>query len=598
VLVSIGIVLCVTLRSEAQSVWPPAATVVTLNANGDGGSAGTIDPANESEFYAFTVVRGGRTIIQSTGGLDSHGVLYDGTGAVLARDDDAGTGDNFRIIRALGAGTYYVRVTSHLRASIGSYALLINAPIVASPDGNDTFRTASVVGLNGFGDAVRNGEIDPESDRDYYRFTVFHGGPMVVRTSGSVDTFGALYDSSRRFIASNNNAGSGANFQIAQTVSRGNYYVRVTSRGGSTGDYVLHINSSSAITPDGNDRFRLASVVGLNGFGDGVRDGSIEPADDVDFYRFTTLRAGTLVVDTTGGLNTHGVLYDSSRTELARDDDSGAGDNFEMTHSAPRGTYYVRVTSSGGGSTGDYRLRINGPGVVSVDGNDTFQTATVIGLDGYGDGNWAGTIDPAEDRDYYRFSVYQAGPTVVYTTGITDTRGVVYDRARAPLASDDDSGDGSNFRMVDWLGRGTYYVCVTSSGGAGTGDYVLHIDSTGATSPDGNDTIPLATYLPLDGFGDGAFGGEIDPATDYDFYRLVFLASGPVDLYTTGSLDSYGIFYDASGNIIARDNDSGTGTNFHVTSTVPHAGMYYVRVSSSGVSSTGTYTVAVDGPGL
>ncbi len=64
--------------------------------------------------------------IETTGDLDTFGGLYDRSGQRLEKGDGGGGGDNFRIVRTLGPGTYFVRVEGRDGAE-GLYALRVEA---------------------------------------------------------------------------------------------------------------------------------------------------------------------------------------------------------------------------------------------------------------------------------------------------------------------------------------------------------------------------------------------------------------------------------------------------------------------------------------
>jgi hypothetical protein len=88
---------------------------------GGGSASGQISSSTTTDADAFTfVLSSSATVtIESTGGTDVEAELYDQSGALLESDDDSGTSPNFKIIRSLAAGRYYVRV----KGSNGSYGL-------------------------------------------------------------------------------------------------------------------------------------------------------------------------------------------------------------------------------------------------------------------------------------------------------------------------------------------------------------------------------------------------------------------------------------------------------------------------------------------
>ena len=92
----------------------------------------------------------------------------------------------------------------------------------------------------------------------------------------------------------------------------------------------------------------------------------------------------------------------------------------------------------------------------------------------------SGRIDPATDKDYFRFALSSAGTLIARTSGDLDTVGTLYDRSGERLAEEDDTSAGLNFRIERRLASGTYFVAVESF--EGVGDYTLHLSTTGTGS--------------------------------------------------------------------------------------------------------------------
>ena len=72
-------------------------------------------------------------------------------------------------------------------------------------------------------------------------------------------------------------------------------------------------------------------------------NGDLESPNDVDYFTFTINGDGEVTIESTGSTDTIGILYDSEGRELQRDDDGGAGYNFNLSMDLAPGTYFVSV---------------------------------------------------------------------------------------------------------------------------------------------------------------------------------------------------------------------------------------------------------------
>lgn len=68
------------------------------------------DDRDDADVFTFTLASPQTLEIATAGDGDTRGALYDSFGNRLAVDDDGGAGGNFRIVKSLGAGRYFVRV--------------------------------------------------------------------------------------------------------------------------------------------------------------------------------------------------------------------------------------------------------------------------------------------------------------------------------------------------------------------------------------------------------------------------------------------------------------------------------------------------------
>ena len=96
-----------------------------------GSSSGRMDPGSDVDYFKVQVRKSGVLTVYTTGNLDTEGELQNSSGAILGRDFDDGSGNNFKIEQSLNSGTYYIKVESY-ESSTGSYT--IHASLIEGRD--------------------------------------------------------------------------------------------------------------------------------------------------------------------------------------------------------------------------------------------------------------------------------------------------------------------------------------------------------------------------------------------------------------------------------------------------------------------------------
>lgn len=195
---------------------------------------------------------------------------------------------------------------------------------------------------------------------------------------------------------------------------------------------------------------------------------SIAQAGEVDTYSFEVATAGTHVIETQGSTDVVTALYgpNDMAALITEDDDSGPGSNSRIERNLAVGTYYVRVRHYSGSSSGPYSISVRAsasqPGV---------QTLQVNGP------AVQGTISAANERDMYTFTLTSAGACTIETAGSTDCFLTLFgpDNPAAFIAQDDDSGPGTNSRLVLNLAPGAYFAQVRHYSPTGTGAYSISV---------------------------------------------------------------------------------------------------------------------------
>ena len=565
-------------RSGATDVEPNTETVGYLERTGD------------VDYFRVEVAEAGNLTVETIGTTNTFGYLQDAQGQQLAGNDDAGAGDNFRIVRQVTAGTYHVAVVgANGRTATGSYTLAVRfvAAGEATEHGNSRAR-ATGVAVN----TETAGALERAGDVDYFRLDVVEAGSLTVETTGTTDTVGYLQGAQGQYLAGNDNAGEGNNFRIERSVTAGVYHVAVVGANGrtATGAYTLAVRlaaTGGGTTEHGNSRDR-ATRVGLNT----ETAGALERAGDVDYFRFEVAEAGSLTVETTGATNTVGYLGGATGGWLSRDDDAGANGNFRIVRQVTAGTYYVAVVGANGRTaTGVYTLAVRfisggGGGGRADDHGNTRGQATRIGSNTIVEG----VLERRGDVDYFQLTVTRAGTLEVETSGTTDTFGYLGEATGRWLSQNDAGGWDDNFRIERQVTAGTYYVAVV--GGAGrtqTGAYTLATTLTVPPAPDDHgNTVERATGIGLN----STTAGSIEQVDDVDYFRVVITQAGTLTVETSGTTDTYGSLWVPTDGTWVLNDDAGVGRNFRIVEQVT-AGTYYVVVEGSHENALGPYTLHV-----
>ena len=283
---------------------------------------------DDVDYFRVVVEQRGTLYVWTEGDTNTNGRLLSDTDDIDS-DASSGQGSNFRIIRVLAPGTYFVRVSG----GTGQYTL--SASFIVDDHGDHRFTATAV-------------EPDSETpgylahfDLDYFRVEVAQRGTQTVWTTGTTDTLGSLL-SDTDDIYSNNDDGQGSNFYFWAVLNPGTYYIRVVDGvrfASATGHYTLF--TSFAVDDHGDDRF-TATVIEPESETEGYL-----ARGDVDYFRLEIANQGTLTLETTGGTDTSGSLH-SNTEDITRNYSGGQGDNFRIVRVLAPGTYFLRVSRGPG----------------------------------------------------------------------------------------------------------------------------------------------------------------------------------------------------------------------------------------------------------
>ena len=287
-----------------------------------------------------------------------------------------------------------------------------------------------------------------------------------------------------------------------------------------------------------------------------AHEGVLGTAEDVDYYRFEVTGLTEAVIYSRSELDTEARLFDSGGREVASDDDGGDGHNFRIVAFLNEGEYYLRINQY------SFGIGSKAGGKYELYGSESALSPEQLALDG---SLLEGVIEPGGGANYYRIEVTELTQAAIYTSGGLDTVGAVLDSEGRQIVSDDDGGEGRNFRVAPLLWPGEYFVrvapWVSSSGLSETGSYSLRAEGT----------LASIASLPLDG---SSKQGVLEEGEGADYFTLEVNELTEVAIHTT---DAFGIvvaLLDAKGREIRSDDGRLT--------VILRAGQYYARVAQAG----------------
>ena len=231
--------------------------------------------------------------------------------------------------------------------------LVAPAALAASPS------SCEFVGVN------VDGIVCPNDDVDWFPLQVPSRGSVeaVVETSDSLGAVVLTLENDEGREIAREGAAAGRDFRIEETVEAGTYHLRVTAfddydeEGTRVGSFALRVSHTPARDGSDRDDDTRADATPID-LGTDVRD-AIDPAGDVDWWRFDLPSRGEVVMGTTGGVDTVGRLVDASGNFEAENDDARNDLNFRIERTLDAGTWYVRVTGYSNNDTGSYTLRVD-----------------------------------------------------------------------------------------------------------------------------------------------------------------------------------------------------------------------------------------------
>jgi len=218
----------------------------------------------------------------------------------------------------------------------------------------------------------------------------------------------------------------------------------------------------------------------------------------------------------------------------------------------------------------------------------------------------SGLLERRDDVDAFRFTATASGTVTIdlNTTlfGNLDSVLTVYQNSTSSVIQTNDNVSGGKDSLLQFeaIAGQSYTMYVSSSGSNTSGSYRFTLTAAEPEpiwQPGEHITASSwsQTVLELNPFGDQSQSSHISQTLEKDLYKLAVNTSGSVAFsLETANLDGYVALYDADGNLVNWDYNSGYGDIVYFSDSVEALDSYYVLVGSFGEETTGSYTLSVN----
>ncbi len=331
-------------------------------------------------------------------------------------------------------------------------------------------------------------------------------------------------------------------------------------------------------TPTGAPTLALGSSI----------SGNLETGGDVDVLKIMLTAAGTVTVSSSGSTDVVGTLLSGTGATISSDDSSAGAPNFRLTYTATAATtLFVKVSGKTTTTTGGYGVTAAFSPVATAEGDiDVRNGLTSVPMDGSIDFGTRTVNGAALNRT---ITIANTGKAALAVNGVT-LSGAGFSIVTQPAKSVAAAKTTSFVVAFKPASAGPQNATLTiSSNDPDENPFTLSLtgNGQGGTDDDHGNTLATATVIRIP----SSTNGVISTGTDLDFFKFTLTASRTVTLRTTGSLDTWGTLYNATGRVLVEADDS-TDYNFSITRKLA-AGTYYVSVEGYSAADTGSYTLVV-----
>lgn len=429
-------------------------------------------------------------------------------------------------------------------------------------------------------DGLISGQLDDDNPRDVFYLDGLRGEVIrfeLTATDGDLDPVLGVFDNDGQLTLFHDDSAGTTGVSLDLTMERtGRYFVVVArfgySLGRTSGAYDLRMTRAGVVSEAGSTLRYGDSVIG-----------AISNAKAEVYYTFQAEQGDILtiaMVRSSGTLDPFLRVVDGDRFVIAENDDQHSETRNARIDGLviQRGGTYIVMATRYDDSAGSFVLSIE-----EAEHSGTGNTRLAPLPIGYGETRTS-TLGHQQYERYYAFSASADDVITIDMArgndGDLDSYLILADSAFAPIAEDDDSGDGQNSRIIDFRvpSDGKYHIIATrydGNAGATSGEYLLKLelldDPLVKVPPD---TVSLE-------FGSSVTGNisEQNPQDVYAFYgrrgEIVSISMTRVD----GNLDALLELLNGAQEVVTRNDDRAANDQNALVDhyALPATGTYYIR---------------------
>lgn len=430
-------------------------------------------------------------------------------------------------------------------------------------------------------EGVITGRLDAENPRDVFFVDGLRG--EVIRfelsaTDGDLDPILAVFDDVGQLALYRDDSAGAAGVIHDLTMQRTGRYFVVAGRfgyslGTTSGRYELRMTRKGVVSERGSTLRYGDSVIGT------ISDTSAEvyytiQAEQGDILTISMVRSS-------GTLDPYLRVVDRDRFVIAENDDQPGAETRNARIDGliiqKSGAYIIMATRYDD-SSGSFVLSVD-----EADGSGQGRSPQAPLPIAFGDTS----SDSLNDGQFERFYAFEAAENDLITISMARGEGgnldsylYLTDSEFAPLAEDDDSGDGQNAKIIDFRipAAGKYHIIATrfeGQFGTTSGDYRLSLELLDDPFVD---VPPGAVSLELGASVTGRISAD-NPADTYAFYgrqgNIVSISMTRVD----GNLDALLELLNGAQEVVTRNDDRAANDQNALINqfALPATGTYYIR---------------------